>query len=194
MRKKLLLIGNFVVISGAEVSRIEKQMDGVPCIKMGQNGNDTPDWKNLLKKSEKKEILKHIEKIQEFLECEDCGSNTTEDRGCQISFSFTGHNADVRWKKKFDPNQEYRKWVLKINPFKSKKLMLKIAGTTCYDYNRKGCSKGDNLKRYMKLHKLNPKDCVYYGDALFKGGNDESVMGVMKCIKVKNPDDLYGKL
>ena len=84
--------------------------------------------------------------------------------------------------------------ILKKCPFKSKTLTIKIAGTTCFDYNRKGCLKGDNLKRYMELHKLKKKDCVYYGDALFKGGNDESVLGVMKCVKIKDPQDLLVKL
>ena len=51
-----------------------------------------------------------------------------------------------------------------------------------------------NLKRYMKYHKLDPNECVYYGDALYKGGNDETVIGVMKCIKVKDPEDLIKKL
>ena len=48
MRKKLLSLffkeGMFVVISGAETERIKKQMNGIPCIPMGQNGNAAPDW------------------------------------------------------------------------------------------------------------------------------------------------------
>ena len=116
---------------------------------------------------------------------------TTHHRGCQISFSFTGHDADIKWKQKFDPEKKYRNHILKNVPFKSKTLVVRVAGTTCLDYNRKNNLKGDNLKRYMKLHNLNPKDCVYYGDNFTKGGNDESVLGVMKCVRVRNPEHLY---
>lgn len=194
MKKQMLRLEQpFVVISGAEVPRITKQMDGVLCIKMGQNGNDTPDWSNKLRKQEIKEIQDHLAKVQALTGCPMDGE-TVHNRGCQISLSFTGHEADIRQKKKFDPKKEYRNWVLEEAPFKSKGLIVRVAGTTCLDYNRKNSLKGDNLKRYMKLHKLNPKDCVYYGDAFGKGENDESVLGVMKCIKVKNPDDLCKKL
>lgn len=190
MKKKLLSLKEpFVVVSGAEIPRITKQMDGVKCIMMGQNGNDTPDWQNTLTKKEVAEIYGHIQSLKLHFH-QDCIHN----RGCQVSLSFTGHHADIELKKVFDPDKKYRKRMLRKFPFKSKTLMVRIAGTTCFDYNRKGSLKGDNLKRYMELHGLKKKDCVYYGDNFDKGGNDESVLGVMKCIKVKNPDDLYKKL
>lgn len=189
MKKKLLSLEPIVVISGAEKERIQLQMDGTPCIIMAQNGNDAPDWQNKLTKKEVKEILNHIASLpMDFTE--DCIQN----RGCQVSLSFTGHNADISWKKKFDPNKKFRQFVLKQFPFKSKTLVVSIAGTTCLDYNRRGNSKGDNLKRYMKLHGLKKKDCVYYGDNLDKGGNDESVIGIMPTVAVKNPADLLSKL
>ena len=137
--------------------------------------------------------MKHLIKVSRFCFVP-IDKETTQNRGCQISFSFTGHNADVKWKAKFDPLKKYRNYVLKNVPFKSKTLTVRVAGTTCFDYNKKHSLKGDNLKRYMKLHKLNPKKCVYYGDNFTKGGNDESVLGVMQCIKVKNPNDLLKKL
>ena len=190
MKKRLLdLKEPFVVISGAEVKRIEKQMDGVPCIKMGQNGNDTPFWQNKLSKKDIREILNHIGKIYPYFP-DDCIQN----RGCQISLSFIGHSSDIQKKNKFDPRKQLRYKILKQVPFKSKNLLARVAGTTCIDYNKKNNLKGDNLRRYMKLHKINPKDCVYFGDNFSKGGNDESVKGVMKCIPVKNPSDLLKKL
>lgn len=198
MRKKLWKImapknigvtNPIVVISGGEKSRIEKQMDNLPCIIMGQQGNEAPDWYNKLTKKEVKEIGRHIDSLGSYFP-KDCIHN----RGCQVSLSFTGHHAPISIKEKFDPKKKFRQSILKKHPFKSKSLVVRIAGTTCFDYNRKNTLKGDNLKRYMKLHKINPKDCIYYGDNFNKGGNDESVLGVMKCIKVKGPDDLYNKL
>ena len=190
MKEKLLSLNEpFVVVSGAQISRIETQMDGVPCIKLGQNGNDAPDWQNRLTRKEIKEIFNHIYKIYPYFP-EDCVQN----RGCQMSLSFIGHSADIKDKKHFDPRRKLRHAILKKIPFKSKTLIARVAGTTCFDYNRKGNLKGDNIKRYMELHNLKKKDCIYYGDNFSKGGNDESVLGVMKCVRVKNPDDLYKKL
>ena len=190
MKEKILSLGEFVVISGAEVPRIEKQIDGVPCVKMGQNGNDTPFWKNKLTAKQIVQIYHHLTKISKLYDIP-ITRDTYHNRGCQVSFSFTGHNADINWKKKFDPEKKFRNDVLERIPFKVDGLTVRVAGTTCLDYNRKGNLKGDNLKRYMKLHGLDPKDCIYYGDNFDKGGNDESVLGVMECVEVKSPDDLY---
>jgi len=193
MKEKLRVRPTFIVISGGEKKRIEKQMDGLPCIIMGQNGNEAPDWYNKLTPKEILEIHKHLHQISRHANIP-VDAVTTQNRGCQISFSFTGHDADVNWKKLFDPNGRYRTELLKEIPFKSKTLMVRVAGTTCLDYNRKGNLKGDNLKRYMKLHLLKKEDCIYYGDNFKEGGNDESVLGVMKCIEVKNPTDLLNIL
>ena len=194
MKEKLLSLGEtFIVISGASKEQIEKQMDGIPCVVMGQSGNDAPDWMNKLTDKEVKTIWDHLRKVSEFC-LVPLDGETVEHRGCQISLSFTGHNAPSEWKKKFDPSKEFRKHVLENVPFRVKGLNVRIAGTTCLDYNRKGCLKGNNLKRYMRLHRLKKKDCIYYGDNLQKGGNDESVIGVMQTVAVKNPNDLMKKL
>lgn len=194
MKDKLLSLGEqFVVVSGAEKKRIAKQMDGVPCIMMAQNGNDSPDWKNKLSRNEEQEILAHLDKVSEFSAIP-LNKSTVHHRGCQISFSFTGHDQDIEIKKRFDPHKKYRASVLRKVPFQSKTLIVRIAGTTCFDYNRKGNLKGDNLRRFMKLYNIKKKDCIYYGDNFDKGGNDESVKGVMKCVKVKGPKDLIKKI
>ncbi|MCK9371028.1 HAD-IIB family hydrolase [Candidatus Dojkabacteria bacterium] len=189
MKEVLKKFQPFVVVSGASKQRIEYQMDGLLCIMMGQNGNDTPDWQNKLSQRDVKEIFNHIHKIYPYFP-DDCIQN----RGCQMSLSFIGHNADIKDKKKFDPQKRLRHRILNKIPFKSKTLTCRVAGTTCFDYNKKGHLKGDNLRRYMKLHKLNPKDCVYFGDNFSKGGNDESVKGVMKCVEVSNPQELLLRL
>lgn len=187
MKKKLEKLG-IVVISGASKKQMEYQLDGLNCTIMGQNGNDTSLWQNKLTDQDKKEIYYHIEKYGLLL------NGLVDDRGCQISYSCIGHNKDHTLKKNFDPKQVIRKAILKQHPFKSKNLTAKIAGTTCFDYINKKGTKGDNLKRWLKENKISAKDCVYYGDALFKGGNDASVIGIMKCVKVKSPQDLLTKL
>ncbi len=185
MKKKLTSLENVIVISGASRRQMEYQLDGLKCTILSQSGNDTPLWKNELTTFEKSYIFNHIDK---FGNSEDYSK--AEDRGCQIAYSFVGHNRSPYTKKNFDSKQKIREIILKEHPFKSKTLQVTIAGTTCLDYTKKNGTKGINLARWMKENKLNKKNCIYYGDSLFKGGNDATVLRVMKCIKVKNPNDL----
>ena len=180
---------NLIVISGASREQMEYQLDGLKCITLAQSGNDTPLWQNKLSKEEKHEIYKHIFSLDWCIE-----PFMIEDRGCQLSPSLIGHKAPTNIKKKFDPDQKIRRKLLKKCPFISRTLICRIAGTTCLDYTRKNGDKGHNLERWIKENKLNKEDCVYFGDALFQGGNDESVLGVMECVEVKDPQDLLVKI
>lgn len=179
-----------IVISGAGRERIYEQLGGLDCIVMAQSGNDTDIWNKTLSLNEKKKILNHIRKVTGDVTKEDL----IDDRGCQISLSLVGHNADIEVKKKFDPDSKKRKKILKEHPFVSSKLECRIAGTTCFDYTRKDGTKGKNIEHFIKYHKWNKKDCIYYGDKLMKGGNDESVVGIIKTVEVANPQELMLKL
>lgn len=203
MRAKLLSLKEpIVVISGAERKQMEYQLNGLPCVILAQSGNDSPLWQNKLSKEEVQEVYRHLDEIaKEFPQYIDNYyehfwnmDDLVENRGCQIAFSFIGHHAQRTEKVTFDPTKKKRIAILKKVPFKSKTLKCTVAGTTCLDYTKKGGDKGSNLKRWIKENNLKKKDCVYFGDALFKGGNDESVIGVMKCVEIKDPDDLLKKL
>lgn len=191
MKKKLKNLNvPLVIVSGAEQKRMKKQLDGLKCELMAQNGNHSDYWFNALTEAEDKEIMEHLERVS-YLTKLPLTQEYVHNRGCQISFSFTGHNAKLKDKKRFDPSKDYRNTILTLIPFKSKTLEVRVAGTTCFDYNRKNSLKGDNIKKYLKIKNLKPEECVYYGDNFDKGGNDESVLGIMRCVKVTGPNDLY---
>lgn len=189
MKKFLSKFPNLIVVGGLNRERLEYQLDGLKCTILAQSGNDTPLWQNKLTDKEDKEIVLHVQKFSNL-----CNGGMLEYRGCQTSFSFIGHKENIERKKQFDPKQIIRQAILKQHPFKSKTLKVTIAGTTCLDYTKKNGDKGYNIARWIKENKINKKDCVYFGDALFKGGNDESVKGIIKTISVKNPKDLLAKL
>lgn len=175
---------NIFVISGASREQMEKQLKGLNCTILAQSGNDTPRWKHKLNFQEKIEIHTHIAKImmhynQYFNKPH---REMVEDRGCQITLSLVGHNADIELKKIFDPDKRRRKRILHKIPFESSGLTATIAGTTCIDYTRVGGDKGGNLKKWIK--DLDVDTCIYFGDNLQYGGNDYSVVGVMKTIPV----------
>ncbi len=185
---KLATQYHLIVISGAEKERMVKQLQGLPVEIMAQSGNDTQYWQRTLNDNEKEKIFNHINKIAKVK------PEMIDDRGCQIALSFTGHDAYIEDKKLFDPDGKKREKILKDNPFLSTKLECRIAGTTCLDYTRKDGTKGKNIERFIKVMGWKKDDCIYFGDKLMKGGNDESVINVIPVVQVDNPKDLMIKL
>ena len=192
MERKLLKLAtnnkDVFIISGASEEQMEKQIPSFYFQFLSQSGNFTPLWKNYLSHKEEGEIMTHIVSLMPIKR------GMIENRGCQISLSLTGHNAPIEKKKNFDKDQQIRKNLLKAHPFKSQTLTCRIAGTTCIDYTSKNGTKGKNIKRLIKEMGWNKNECIYFGDALYKGGNDETVIGVIKTVKVSGPQDLLKKL
>lgn len=188
-----------IIVSGAICSQIAWQIDGVPCYKLGQNGNHalTPDdailWEERLSKHDEELIHTHIHSIPKTWPVSD-PNDLVQDRGCQISYSLLGHKENLEKKEAFDPHHEVRKQLLADYPFISDELDVKIGGTTCLDYTAKGKHKGFYVDRLINQLDWDHRECIYFGDMLFPGGNDESVIGVIKTVSVDNPEDTLAKL
>ena len=168
---------------------------------LGQNGNEayapTSEllWKELLSDEHTTLITEHIDELQTHTRFNVVNQNDLiEHRGSQISYSLIGHNEHIDNKKKFDPERTIRRELLQKVPLVSEHIEVKIGGTTCFDYFKKGRHKGYNVKRLIEHMKWNKDNCVYYGDALSPGGNDESVIGVIETIPVSDHRDTYRKL
>lgn len=175
---------DIVIVSGSEISQMHKQL-GNEFYLMGCSGNHCEFWFYTLSYEDKEEILN-------FLQGYPNGEDLIEDRGCQISYSLVGHYANIKLKEECDPDKSKRREI--INNFKSKTLQASIGGNTCIDFYKKGHSKGDNVIRYMEAMGWERDECVYIGDGLFPGGNDQSVIGKIKTIPVNNPEETYGIL
>jgi len=188
MRRVLNKLPNVYVISGATKELMKFQLKGVKCKILAQNGNDTDRWKFYLTEKQIKRILKHIRLIKKKYRY----YGETEDRGSQVSYSFIGHNADLNLKKAFDPDKKIRSHILEMLPFADEELIAQVAGNTCIDYTTRNGTKGKNLMKYIQ--NLNKDECIYFGDNLQAGGNDNSVIEVMDTIMIKNPRDLLEKL
>lgn len=182
------------IVSGATIEQIARQVPHFAVIPnaliMAQNGNDTMRtdgttlWQNRLTDTEKQEIRAHVDAVARA-----AGSRvneaTLEDRGCQLSYSFVGHNADIAIKETFDPDRTRRSALLSRVPFKSATLIATIGGTTCLDYTRADCTKGENVRRLMRENGW--ENVLYVGDALDHGGNDATVIGVCDTRQVSGP-------
>jgi len=182
-----------IIVSGAAVTQSLSQTDNLPLLYLGQNGNHAYDgarktdiWREFLTETEKNAIFDHIASIPRTWEVTD-ERDLIEDRGSQISYSLLGHHEDVSKKEKFDPKGDMRKRILSKHPLDSDTIQVVIGGTTCFDYIRRGRHKGYNVSRLIEENRWNKDACVYVGDALFKGGNDETVIGVIDTKQVASP-------
>jgi HAD superfamily hydrolase (TIGR01484 family) len=189
------------ITSGSHNDQMSFQVDGLPIIKMGQNGNHVIHptlgelWNEPLTAEQKAEIMAHGEKVWAV-----CDHNVPdvndifEDRGAQISMSLYGHHADPATKRAFDGDFKKRKALLEQFPFVSDTLEVKLGGSTCLDYFPKGKNKGFNINRLITQLQWDKDECLFFGDALFPGGNDETVVGVIETVSVADPEDTYQKL
>ena len=71
-------------------------------------------------------------------------------------------------------------------PLTRKDIAARIGGTTCIDYTSACGRKGDNVLRLARREGWRREDMLYIGDALYPGGNDESVIGVCDTLPVAN--------
>lgn len=190
-----------IVVSGSKNPQIRAQIGNLSIYSLGQNGNQAIDptgnmlWENVLSTQEKCVVMNHINHIRPQLTHSIPDENDLiEDRGSQISFSIYGHNAPPEEKKSCDGDFKKRRALLAEHPFISDIMEVQMGGSTCLDYFKKGYNKGANVERLIETQGWNKEDCVYFGDALFPGGNDDSVVGVIDTIKVQDEDDTLIKL
>jgi len=89
-------------------------------------------------------------------------------------------------KKSFDPDFSIRTGMLNKCPFESAGLEVRVAGSTTFDYIETGKHKGSNILLLLEHTGWRSGDCLYFGDRLLPGGNDESVIGIIDTQEVKN--------
>jgi HAD superfamily hydrolase (TIGR01484 family) len=190
-----------IIVSGSTNEQIRRQVGPLSYFSLGQNGNQAIDtggrsmWDNSLDEQEKLEVWAHIEAIRPYINhAVPDEQDLIEDRGSQISFSIYGHHAPPEAKKACDGDFKKRRALLTNHPFVSVRMEVQIGGSTCLDYFKKGSNKGSNVRRLIEMNGWKPEDCVYFGDALFPGGNDETVVGTIDAIPVRDEDDTLDKL
>ena len=79
-------------------------------------------------------------------------------------------------------------------PFVSDDLVVKIGGSTSLDYIHKDRHKGTNVQKLIDHMSWDKENCIYFGDGLYPGGNDEAVIGVIETVPVLDHLDTYAKL
>lgn len=185
------LEADIIIASGQNNEKIAWQSNNLRAIKLGQNGNVAEDydgtelWKEVLRDEEKQEVMTHIAALEEAFSLSPKPEwQPIEDRGAQITYSPIGNQAPVEEKLQYDPDATKRLAMLEQVPFVSDTLTVKIGGSTSFDYFKEDSNKGTNVAKLIALKGWNKDECVYYGDGLYPGGNDEAVIGVIETIPV----------
>lgn len=184
---------DIIIVSGQEVAKIEAQSNQLVAYRLGQNGNHAVDpkgnelWHVPLQPNEREEIMSHINKLLASLDEEPNPEwHPIEDRGAQITFSPVGNTAPNEIKKIYDPNRKKREAMLEKIPFVSENMIVKLGGSTSLDYFHKDRHKGFNVQKLIELKGWQKSECLYFGDGLFPGGNDEAVIGVIETVSVRD--------
>ncbi len=98
-----------------------------------------------------------------------------EDRGSQITFSGLGQLAPLSAKAQWDPDFAKRKKLQALLRRALPTLSVNIGGSTSIDITRSGVDKAYGMQRLSKWSGISFSAMLFFGDALFPGGNDYPV-------------------
>ncbi len=195
-----------VIMSGGNEAQIREQVtarfDG-RYYALGQSGNHAVDkdgvelWNDVLTPAQVEATYVFIELLkQHFAVSVKDPDDLMENRGAQISYSVIGFHEDSDKKYAFDPDDSRRAAALAAVPtavtaLNDAGIEVVPAGTTTYNFMALGRHKGYNVRRFLAHKGWVAKDCLYIGDALFPGGNDSSVIGIIPTHAVAHPNDTF---
>ncbi len=204
--EKLCRAHDVIVVTGGQVSQIEKQIPprftGL-YYALSQSGNHAVAkngdilWSERFSDVQKTAILAFIRLVhdEERLQVKD-ENDLVEDRGSQISYSLIGHHEDIAKKEAFDRGAKKRLNILArhadiVSQLKRTGADVRPGGTTTFDFTVAGKHKGFNVTRLIEKEGWDKEECLYIGDALFPGGNDETVIGVVPTHPVKDQNETF---
>lgn len=204
--KALCERADVVVVSGHGDDKIDEHLSsdlhGLYYM-LGQNGNQavtrdgTVLWEHKLSDTQKQAAYDFAAKVRAHMPIVVKDDNDLlEDRGCQIAFSLIGHHEDKEKKEAFDPDHQIREKLLREMAADVEELVrggieVRSAGTTNFDMFAVGKNKGYNIHAFIEHMQWEAQDCLYIGDALYPGGNDETVIGTIPTHAVKDYRETY---
>ena len=207
--KQLSERADVIVVSGHGEKDIRKHLrpELAGCYHiLGQNGNfaETRDgrifWNRSLSSGQRNAILAFISKARAHLNYTVSDENDIiEDRDSQIAFSLIGHHENKVIKDAFDPDHAKRQKLREdladdVKVLEKANAEVRIGGTTNLDFFEFGKNKGYNVSAFIDAMHWDKNDCIYVGDALFPGGNDETVIGVIPTKAVADYRETYSYL
>ena len=149
-------------------------------------------WKNVyafqLSKTERQKTKKAFSQVLKeigYKQPQKIYGKVIEDRGSQITFSAMGQDVvailgekrGVALKTKWvQENHDLKMKIAKLVGRLLPELEVRAAGFTSIDVTKKGIDKAYGLEQIKKYLKVDIKDMLFIGDAIFPGGNDYAVV------------------
>lgn len=195
-----------VVVTGGREEQILTQVPFAPkdhYYMLSQQGNHAVSksgmllWKETVSAEQEKAVRAFSDLLQKEHNVTPRDPNDLfENRGSQLAYTPVGFHESNEIKYAFDPDSSKR--LAALAKFASEKAaLLKVgidvmpAGTTTYDFILAGRNKGYNIVRLIEHLAWKREDCIYVGDEMAPGKNDESVIGVIPTRPVADPDDTF---
>lgn len=115
------------------------------------------------------------------------------DRGAQIAFAAIGIDATDEEKKSWDVDKSKRTALRKALLKKISEFEILIGGRTTIDITRYGINKAHGVRWLSDRLKIKPREMLYVGDALYRGGNDAVVIPTgIQTVSTKDPEETSG--
>ncbi|MEI8337787.1 MAG: alpha-glucan family phosphorylase [bacterium] len=204
------LLDNFIVgvISGAVFKKFEVQI--IDTLKNDSNfsnlvilpANGTSfyvyekEWKAIYEKklseAEKNIINNSVVEVLKTLDLYDYYNEQggrVDDKEGQMTLKMLSGERPIEEKLAWDPDRTKREPIRKLLQEKLLNFEVKIGGTTSIDITPKGADKGYAVKQILEHFKLPKESALFFGDAIFPGGNDYAAAQVVDSVSVINPED-----
>lgn len=208
--KKLLEIKQVAIITGGAFADIKKQI----LDEIGENEERNKNltllptnggglwlfdrkWQEIsvhkLTTEEKEKVIRAIEEVDKLdpeLRNNESYGREIQDRESEITYSALGDRAPIELKHAWDPDFKKRISLQEQLIKRLPEFEVKIGGTTSIDITPKGMDKAYAINKLLDYFKLDKKDILFLGDALYENGNDYPVflMGI-DTIKVSDPEE-----
>lgn len=199
---ELLAVKKVAIISGAGAPQLQKQVLSIlpgdallsnlfllptnGAALLSYKGAWNTEYENGLTVEEKAKIFSAFEHAfteTGYVRPTDAHGVIIEDRGAQITFSALGSTAPTELKALWDP--EHTKRIALQSALKKyiPEFSVSIGGMTSIDITKGSVDKAYGIKRLLEHLGYDREQLLFIGDALFKGGNDASVLKVGVAVK-----------
>jgi phosphomannomutase len=113
-----------------------------------------------------------------------------QDRGSQITFSGLGQLAPIEAKERWDPDFAKRRKMTAVLDTMIPEFSVHLGGATSIDVTQHGIDKGYGIRKLRDVLRIEIREMIFVGDALFPGGNDYPAQeaGALS-IRIKDPHE-----
>jgi HAD superfamily hydrolase (TIGR01484 family) len=212
--KNLLDRHTVVIITGGEQKQIEKQIvsslpkdsnwknlilfpaSGATCVAYDEQGIPSVIYADVLGDDLTAQIRKALDEVTlKYPKPETVYGEVVQDRKVQITYSALGADAPEPVKKTWDPELSKRNPIADELRALLPQCEVRMGGHTSIDITKKGFDKYFAIQELIKRFNVKAEEVVFFGDALFPGGNDRAVPdGGIDTVAVKEPKDTFGVL